>query len=70
MGFRAAYSDPLYKQISFYVCRHEAGSYGLYYDTYSNGTADFDVVHNDVATKKQKAAPASFSASLGYFALR
>ena len=47
MGFRAAYSDPLYKQIPFYVCRHGAGSYGLYYDTCSNGAVDFGVEHDN-----------------------
>ena len=40
MGFRAASSDPLYKQLPFYLCEHEAGSYGLFYDTYSNGRVD------------------------------
>ncbi len=47
MGFSAAYSDPLYKQIPFYVCSHAAGSYGLYYDTYSNGTVDFGAEHDN-----------------------
>ena len=47
MGFRAAYSDPLYKQIPFYICRHKAGAYGLYYDTYSNGDVDFGVEHDN-----------------------
>lgn len=47
MGFSAAYSDPLYKQIPFYICSHAAGSYGLYYDTYSNGTVDFGVEHDN-----------------------
>ena len=47
MGFRAAYSDPLYKQIPFYICQHAAGAYGLYYDTYSNGTVDFGVEHDN-----------------------
>ena len=47
MGFSAAYSDPLYKQIPFYICEHAAGSYGLYYDTYSNGAADFGVEHDN-----------------------
>ncbi len=47
MGFRAAYSDPLYKQIPFCICQHGAGAYGLYYDTYSNGTVDFGVEHDN-----------------------
>ena len=47
MGYSAAYSDPLYKQIPFYLCSHAAGSYGLYYDTYSNGTVDFGVEHDN-----------------------
>ncbi|MBQ6236209.1 MAG: alpha-glucosidase [Clostridia bacterium] len=47
MGFSAAYSDPLYKQIPFYICSHAAGSYGLYYDTYSNGTVDFGAEHDN-----------------------
>ncbi|MCR4742178.1 MAG: hypothetical protein K5866_04820 [Treponema sp.] len=47
MGFDARYSDPLYKQIPFYMCKNSAGSYGIYYDTYSNGTMDFGVEHNN-----------------------
>ena len=47
MGYSAAYSDPLYKQIPFYICAHAAGSYGLYYDTYSSGSVDFGVEHNN-----------------------
>ena len=47
MGFHAAYSDPLYKQIPFYSCIHDAGAYGLYYDTYSNGTVDFGAEHDN-----------------------
>lgn len=47
MGYSAAYSDPLYKQIPFYICEHAAGSYGLYYDTYSNGSVDFGVEHDN-----------------------
>ena len=47
MGYHAAYSDPLYKQIPFYICEHAAGSYGLYYDTYSNGAVDFGVEHDN-----------------------
>ena len=47
MGFSAEYSDPLYKQIPFFICSHAAGSYGLYYDTYSNGAVDFGVGHDN-----------------------
>ncbi|MBR3271886.1 MAG: hypothetical protein IKI59_08165, partial [Clostridia bacterium] len=47
MGFRAESSDPLYKQIPFYICENEAGAYGLYYDTYSNGHVDFGVEHDN-----------------------
>lgn len=47
MGFRASSSDPLYKQIPFYICEHAAGSYGLYYDTYSNGRVDFGMEHDN-----------------------
>ncbi len=41
MGFDARSTDPLYKQIPFYICENSVGAYGLYYDTYSNGEADF-----------------------------
>ena len=41
MGFHAEYSDPLYKQVPFYICENSAGSYGIFYDTYSNGSMDF-----------------------------
>lgn len=41
MGFNANSSDPLYKQIPFYICVNDVGSYGIYYDTYSNGEFDF-----------------------------
>ncbi len=47
MGFDARYSDPLYKQIPFYICKNSAGSYGIFYDTYSNGEMDFGVEHNN-----------------------
>ena len=47
MGFRAESSDPLYKQIPFYICRHAAGSYGLFYDSLSNGSLDFGREHNN-----------------------
>ena len=40
MGFDASSSDPLYKQVPFYICRNSAGSYGIFYDTYSNGVLD------------------------------
>ncbi len=41
MGFDARSSDPLYKHVPFYICRNSAGSYGLYYDTYSDGEFNF-----------------------------
>lgn len=41
MGFDARSSDPLYKQLPFYICENSVGSYGIYYDTYSNGTLNF-----------------------------
>lgn len=41
MGFDARTSDPLYKQLPFYMCENSAGSYGIYYDTYSNGEISF-----------------------------
>lgn len=47
MGFDANGSDPLYKQIPFYICRNSVGSYGIYYDTYSNGDMDFGREHNN-----------------------
>lgn len=47
MGFRAGGSDPLYKQVPFYICENSAGSYGLYYDTYSNGRVDFGREHDN-----------------------
>ena len=47
MGFLAESMDPLYKQIPFFPCSHTAGSYGLYYDTYSNGSADFGAEHDN-----------------------
>ena len=47
MGFRAESSDPLYKQIPFYLCRHAAGSYGLFYDSMANGSIDFGREHDN-----------------------
>ena len=47
MGFHAKDSDPLYKQVPFYICENSAGSYGVYYDTYSNGRVDFGVEHDN-----------------------
>ena len=47
MGFRAESSDPLYKQIPFYICENSAGSYGLYYDSYSNGRINFGQEHDN-----------------------
>ncbi len=47
MGFKAAYSDPLYKHLPFYICENKAGSYGIYYDTYSEGEVDFGREHDN-----------------------
>ncbi len=47
MGFRAASSDPLYKQLPFYICEHDSGSYGLYYDSYANGRVNFGEEHDN-----------------------
>ena len=47
MGFRCAASDPLYKQLPFFLCRHAAGAYGLFYDSCSNGSADFGAEHDN-----------------------
>lgn len=47
LGFDANRSDPLYKQIPFYICKNHVGSYGIYYDTYSNGEIDFGQEHNN-----------------------
>ncbi len=47
MGFDALHSDPLYKQIPFYICKNKVGSYGIFYDTYSNGYVDFGREHNN-----------------------
>ncbi len=47
MGFRAESSDPLYKQIPFYICENSAGSYGVFYDTASNGRMDFGAEHDN-----------------------
>ena len=47
MGFRSESSDPLYKQIPFYICENSAGSYGLYYDSYANGRVDFGQEHDN-----------------------
>lgn len=47
MGFSAAASDPLYKQIPFYICERGTGSYGLFYDTCSNGRVDFGAEHDN-----------------------
>ena len=41
MGFDARSTDPLYKQLPFYICENKVGSYGIYYDTYSNGEMTF-----------------------------
>ena len=47
MGFKAEYSDPLYKYLPFYICENHAGSYGMYYDTYSEGEIDFGKEHDN-----------------------
>ena len=47
MGFKAEFSDPLYKYLPFYICENKAGSYGIYYDTYSEGEADFGKEHDN-----------------------
>ncbi len=47
MGFRAEDSDPLYKQVPFYICENAAGSYGLFYDSLSDGWADFGCEHDN-----------------------
>ncbi len=47
MGFRAAYSDPLYKYLPFYICENKAGCYGIYYDTYSEGEIDLGREHDN-----------------------
>lgn len=50
MGFDARYSDPLYKHVPFFMCRNSVGSYGFYYDTYSDGAFDFGREHNNYYT--------------------
>ncbi len=47
MGYKAEYSDPLYKHLPFYICENKAGSYGIYYDTYSDGEIDFGKEHDN-----------------------
>ena len=47
MGFKAEYSDPLYKYLPFYLCENKAGCYGIYYDTYSDGEIDFGKEHDN-----------------------
>lgn len=47
LGFNANVSDPLYKQIPFFICKNKIGSYGIFYDTYSNGEIDFGHEHNN-----------------------
>ena len=47
MGFDARSSDPLYKHVPFYICRNSAGSYGIYYDTYSDGEFNFGREHDN-----------------------
>ena len=47
MGFRAEYSDPLYKYLPFYICETGNGSYGIFYDTYSDGEVDLGREHDN-----------------------
>ncbi len=47
LGFNANKSDPLYKQIPFYICKNSVGSYGIFYDTYANGEINFGREHNN-----------------------
>ena len=47
MGFKAQYSDPLYKHLPFYICENSNGCYGVYYDTYSEGDIDFGREHDN-----------------------
>lgn len=47
MGFRAESSDPLYKQIPFYICKNSAGTYGMFYDTYATGRINFGKDHDN-----------------------
>ena len=47
MGFKAEYSDPLYKYLPFYICENKVGTYGIYYDTYSEGEIDFGRKHDN-----------------------
>ena len=47
MGYRTAVSDPLYKQIPFFICRHKTGAYGLFYDSCSRGSIDFGAEHDN-----------------------
>ena len=47
MGYKAEYSDPLYKHLPFYICENRNGSYGIYYDTCSEGEIDFGREHDN-----------------------
>ncbi|MBR2745753.1 MAG: hypothetical protein IKD99_03420 [Erysipelotrichaceae bacterium] len=47
MGYKAEYSDPLYKHLPFYICENGNGSYGIYYDTCSEGEIDFGREHDN-----------------------
>ena len=47
MGFKAEKNDPLYKHVPFYICENDAGSYGIYYDTYSSGRVNFGEEHDN-----------------------
>ena len=47
MGYKAEYTDPLYKYLPFYICENKVGTYGIYYDTYSEGEIDFGKEHDN-----------------------
>ena len=51
MGFDANASDPLYKQVPFFICKNSVGAYGIYYDTYSTGEFDLGAEHNNYYPK-------------------
>ena len=50
MGFDAKESDPLYKHVPFYICKNSVGTYGVYYDTYSQGEFNFGKEINNYYT--------------------
>ena len=47
MGFKAEYSDPLYKHLPFWIAENKAGSFGIFYDTYSSGSVNFGAEHDN-----------------------